>query len=340
MKHALAAISAGAFLIGCATMDDASSMRADPPGEVEFDPESVPYVYDPGDYDTAWEHYQARLAEAGGGDQHTDRTIPDWSGVWQNAPGSGFSLRPGEEFAGRGFSTVTTMQLTPLFAAEHEMRIRQAEAGNDFDPITWCLPSGFPRWMVEPFLKEFVAAPDRTLLMNEMNNETRRIYTDGRGHISEDYAFPMWFGDSIGFWDGDTLVIHTNNIKSNLLQREQPALSNSAETVEEWTEIRDGVMEVKVTVYDPEALLAPHSAIRYYTTIDDQEGDLRVLHWSCTENQPVVRTPEGGSDFAILPSNENYLDLTDPESWLMFEEARDAGLVDEFEERAASGGDE
>ena len=334
MRHALAALGAGIVLVACSTMEP--SMMAEDNQAPEFDPQAVPYVYDPGDYDTAWEHYQARLAEAGGGTRHTPRSIPDWSGVWENAPGSGFSLRPGEAFLGRGFATETSMKLTPVYAAEHEYRIRRGEEGQDFDPITWCLPAGFPRWLVEPFLKEFLATPDRTLLMNEMNNETRRVYTDGRGHVSDDFAFPLWFGDSIGFWDGDTLVIHTKDLKANLLQREQPALSDKAETVEEWTEIRPGVMEVKLSVYDSEALLEPFHAIRYYTQMDDLDGNLRVNHWSCAENQPVVRNEQGGSSFGVLPGQPGYVDLTDPEEWLAFDEARESGLIDEFEAAAAA----
>jgi hypothetical protein len=338
--HRIAAFAAGAIAACAAFSGPAAAQLGPPPVPAEF--ANLPNTYDPGPYTTAWEHYQARLAEAGGGTQHTAETIPDWSGLWENSPGSFFSLRPGEPFLGRGMATETSLKLTPLYAAEHEMRMRQGEAGQDFDPITWCLPSGFPRWLVEPFLKEFLAMPDRSLLMNEMNNEVRRIYTDGRGHIPDDFAYPMWFGDSIGFWDGPTLVIHTNNIKANLLQREQPALSGKLETVEEWTEIREGLMELKISLYDPEALLEPHHSIRYYSNIDDQDGALRVLHWSCAENQPVVRTAAGGSTFGVLPGEEEQLDLTDPESWLFFDEARAAGLVEEFEARAANGssGDE
>jgi hypothetical protein len=298
-------------------------------------------VHDPGAFDTACDQYQARLAAAGGGTTHTFETIPDWSGIWENAPGTGFSPRPGERFLGRGMATETSMKLTPLYAAEHEQRMRWGEQGRDFDPITWCLPTGFPRWLSEPFIKEYLPTPDRTLLMNEMNNETRRIYTDGRGHVPEEFAYPLWFGDSIGFWDGPTLVIHTNNLKANLYQREQPAHSDKIETVEEWTEIREGLMEVKVSIYDPEALLEPHHLIRYYRTIDDQGGALRMNHWSCAENQPVVRTSDGGSTFGVLPGQEDAPDLTDAETWLAFEEAAEAGLVGEFEQRAANGsGDE
>ena len=80
-----------------------------------------------------------------------------------------------------------------------------------------------PRWIVEPFLKEFVVTPRQTWLINEMQNEIRRVYTDGRDHPSEADAYPLWEGDSIGFWDGDKLVIHTSQMRAGQYQR-SPAL--------------------------------------------------------------------------------------------------------------------
>ncbi len=292
-------------------------------------PPTLETTWDPGQYDSAWAQYQARF-EAAGGESDEDN-LPDWSGIWEQASGQGFyfSLRPGEQMSGRGFATTTTMKLTPRYAAEHEMRIRQGEAGNDFDPLTYCLPAGMPRWLVEPFMREFYPMPDKTLLINEMMNEVRRIYTDGRGHISEDFAYPLWEGDSIGFWDDGTLVIHTNNMKHNLLQREQPAISEEAELYEEWTMLDDGLMQVKASLYDSEALLEPHHFIRWYQKVDDMGGDLRLAQWSCAENQPVVRTAEGGSDFGALPGQDGATDLTDPETWLMFDEAAEEGLIEE-----------
>jgi hypothetical protein len=291
--------------------------------------------WEPGEFDSAWDQYRARY-EAAGSDSD-EENLPDWSGIWEQASGQGFffPLRPGETMNGRGMGTETTMKLTPRYAAEHEMRMRQGEAGNDFDPLTYCLPAGFPRWLVEPFMREFYPMPDKTLLINEMMNEIRRVYTDGRGHIPEDLAYPLWEGDSIGFWDDGTLVIHTTSLKANLLQREQPAISERAEVYEEWTLVEDGTIRVRGSLYDPEALLEPHHFIRWYQKVDDMNGDLRLAFWSCAENQPVVRTAAGGSDFGALPGQENTADLTDAETWLMFDEAEEAGLIAEFEAAAA-----
>jgi hypothetical protein len=335
MKRASAAVLLSISLAACATAGPLQPHLDLALTAENYDPANYSFEWDPGDFATAWDQYQTRLAAAGGGTRHTANTVPDWSGVWESAPGNSFSLKPGEPPIGRGFATQTSMKLTPVYAAEHEMRMRAGEQGEDFDPLTYCLPSGFPRWLVEPFLKQYVAGPDEVLLINEPGNEIRRIYTDGRGHVPDEFAYPLWFGDSIGFWDGDTLVIHTKNIKANLYQREQPAHSDQLETVEEWTEIGEGVMEVKVSLYDPLSLEEPFHFVRYYHTVDDQDGALRIVHWSCEENQPVVRDEQGGSTFGTLPSDESYTDLSNPETWLAFDEAREAGLISQDQQDAA-----
>ena len=197
-KAILSAISAAALaaLAACSDNETAASEADAAPGTPAadtaeasaasdlpaFDRENAPVTWEPGEFATAWDQYQARRAAAQNPGDLDPANAPDWSGIWEQASFQGFyfSLRPGEEFAGRGFATVTTMKLTPRYAAEHEARIRQAEAGADFDPLTWCLPAGHPRWLVEPFMREFFPIQGTTLLINEMQNEVRHIYTDGR----------------------------------------------------------------------------------------------------------------------------------------------------------------
>lgn len=329
----LAALLAGAALatamLGASAVAQPAPQSSSQGGPRVGDPE-LPATFDPGTFATAWEHYEARRAQAAnGGASPAFDDLPDWSGLWENAPGQGFALRPGERPLGRGLGTETTMKLTPAYAAEWEMRMRRADEGKDIDPITWCLPTGFPRWLTSPFLKQFLLTPDMSLLMSEMNNEIRRVYTDGRGHISEDLTYPMWFGDSIGFWDGQTLVVHTNDIKANQYTREQPAHSDELETVEEWTLTPNGWLQVKLSLYDPESLLEPHHSIRYYRPADDFDGDLRFIYWSCAENQLVVQSEATGSDYVDLPGDDTLPDLSDPETWLAFDEAREAGLIEE-----------
>lgn len=266
-----------------------------------------PFVYDPGHYATAEAHYNALKSAAGEAAKPSLEVLPDWTGLWtRNLGAEGFSTRPGEKRTGVGYQTEITMKLTPEYQAKYDQMIADFKAGKgDFDPLTLCLPAGYPRWHVEPFLREFVVRPEQTLLINEQQSEVRRVYTDGRGHLPEDLAYPMWTGDSIGFWRGQTLVIWTNNNKAGIYQRQQPEYSDAVETVEEWTQIEDGVMEVKMTIYDEKALQEPFPLIRYFYRVDDQGGDLRIALWNCNENQNVVRTEAGNSDF-VLPGEEGY----------------------------------
>ena len=66
--------------------------------------------------------------------------------------------------------------------------------------------------------------PDQTYLINEMMNDIRRIYTDGRDHGPKEDRYPLYNGDSIGFWDGDKLVIHTNQLTRRHLSAAQSGL--------------------------------------------------------------------------------------------------------------------
>ena len=76
-----------------------------------------------------------------------------------------------------------------------------------------------------------------------MVNDIRRIYTDGREHIAEADRYPLWNGDSIGFWDGGKLVIHTNSLRSGQYQRTQPEYSEQVETVEIWEKVDDKTLD-------------------------------------------------------------------------------------------------
>ncbi len=302
-----------------------------------FDRANAPTTWEHPPYASAEEQFMARFAAAGS--RSHEESLPDWSGLWENARFQGypFSLRPGEQPTGRGLATETTMRLTPRFAAEYEMRARAAAAGEDFDPLSWCLPAGFPRNLSSIMPREFAPAPGVSFIINEGQNEVRRIYTDGRGHMDPDFAWPMWHGDSIGFWDGDVLVVWTKSLKGNLTGRDQPALSEQLEVYEEWSKAADDVMRVRVTFHDPVALEEPFSFIRYYQKADTRGGLIRATYAACNENQNVVRSATGGSDFGFIPGVDDVLDLSNPETWLMFDEAEESGLVAAFEAAAAAG---
>lgn len=238
--------------------------------------------------------YDHLKAQANGGTAKTWQSLPDWTGVWTREA-SPFFWDPGQTST----EVLPTAKLTPAYERELQERFDKFQQGIDFDPLSECNPAGMPRWMVEPFLREFIVRPEQVWLVNEMMNEIRRVYTDGRDHPGEDDAYPLWEGDSIGFWDGNRLVIHTSQMREGILQRIQPRHSDQVEVVEIWNKTTADTMEVDVWLYDPLAFREPWYARQVYRKLSNDDRSLRIRQWHCGENpnNVVVETDEGGSDF-------------------------------------------
>jgi hypothetical protein len=230
--------------------------------------------------------------------------VPDWTGIWTREA-SPFFWDPDQGSP----TALPTAKLT----AEHERLLRdkldKISRGIEFDPLSNCEPAGMPRWLVEPFLKEFVVTQAQTTLINEMQNEMRRVYTDGRDHPSEADAYPLWEGDSIGFWDGDKLVIHTSQMRAGQYQRIQPFYTEQVEAVEIWQKTDPTTMVVHVWAFDPPALAEPWYTKQVYKQLSNDDLSLRIRYWHCGENQnnAVEQTDTGTSDF----SNFTFTDKDD-----------------------------
>ncbi len=258
----------------------------------------------PKQFQDSYNAYLKMKAAAHGGTHYTRADyakMPDWSGIWTRGAAPG-KHNPGLKFdpdqAGDLAEGKTTAQLTPKFAEAYREKLVQVKKDNEWDQLSDCLPSGFPRWLTEPFLREYTITPTETWLTNEQQSEVRRIYTDGRGHVAEDEAKPLWTGDSIGFWDGDTLVVHTIRVTHGQYQRQNPDYSESTSTLERIRMINPNLIQYDVTVWDPKGLKAPWHVVEYYSRVT--VPDSRIARWSCEQNNNVVRTPSGSSQF-ILP---------------------------------------
>jgi hypothetical protein len=251
-------------------------------------------------YATSWDEYTALKAQAHGGTKMTWAKLPDWTGVWSRQASAGLSFDPRQKSMAE-----TTAVLTPAYKALHEKKVADYKKGIEWDQLSFCLPAGYPRWLTEPFLREFVLRPEESWLINEQLEEIRRIYTDGRGHIDAADAYPMWEGDSVGFWNGDTLVIHTNNLKKGQFQRLQPDYSEKVTTVEQWRKVDANLIQVTVDVYDPESLAKPWHVVMGFERVTTP--DIRIAYWSCEENNNVVKAPDGNTQF-VLPGEKGYKD--------------------------------
>lgn len=247
------------------------------------------------EHETGWELYQHLKERADGGDELTWREVPDWSGVWTREA-STFFFDPDQT----AMDGLPTAKLTPEYEERLIEKLDRIDEGIEYDPLSAGNPAGMPRWLVEPFLREFVPTPGQTWLINEMMNEVRRVYTDGRGHPPPEDQYPLWEGDSIGFWDDDQLVIHTNQLREGQYQRIQPHHSDQVEVVEVWQKTADDTIAVDVWIYDPPALEEPWYTKQIFKKLTDDDKALRVRYWHFNENpnNAVIEDEQGTSDFA------------------------------------------
>jgi len=275
----------------------------------------LPEDLQPGtDFATSTEYYQYLYDHFDGGTEHTYETVPHWEGLWSGAGNPIFReafFVSGAGLFGAG-GTVNPDILTPEYEAATTMRLELAtQYGQQaYDRITTCEPPGYPRWLLEPYVREFVNTPTQSWWLNDLANDTRRIYIGQEHSNIEGTHSPE--GDSIGFWVDDMLITNTVDIYPNDWFRGNPPTSNQLESVEVWTmgQQDDGtpLLTANVTFWDPISLLRP---IQLTYTFRQNTGLMnagyRLRHWEC-EIQNTVLSEDGQTTTLLLPGDPGYVD--------------------------------
>jgi hypothetical protein len=260
-------------------------------------------------FETSQAMYDALKQAAGGGKPiawgQMGEAAYDWSGIYTRTKG-GLHFDPDLPPE----SGPVTAKLTPAGEKVVKGKAEQiTRTGGEYDPISDCRPPGTPRWFTEPFLHEFIVTPSQTWLINEMVNDVRRVYTDGREHTPDADAYPTWNGDSIGFWDGDMLVVHTKHLMSGQYQRGvQPNYSDQTTVVERWRKVDPKTLQADVWVFDPVNLAEPWYTRQSWTQLTNDDKQLRIRYWDCRENpnNAIITTDSGTSqfpDFDFVPND-------------------------------------
>ena len=147
-----------------------------------------------------------------------------------------------------------------------------------------------------------------------MSTQVRWVHTDRKGHRPDDQQFPQWLGESIGFWDGPALVIHTNQIRQWNATHSLFEWSDQMTAVERYERVGNEIV-AEVTLYDPVAFLYPLHA-RFRLT-RDRSND-RMVYSTCTDtNGPssnIYARPDGVLDERV-PGDPGYWDPNDPRPW-------------------------
>ncbi len=140
-----------------------------------------------------------------------------------------------------------------------------------FTPGSSCMPAGVPSFMSYggPNPLYFLQTPKEVWMIVSTNQQVRRVYMDVP-HSSN--PKPSWYGESVGHYDGDTLVIDTvgQNDKSFVDVYRTPHSAN-LHVVERWRLVDGGkMMESTFTVDDPDAFYQPWSGMRRYRRVQEQ----------------------------------------------------------------------
>jgi hypothetical protein len=142
------------------------------------------------------------------------------------------------------------------------------------DPHNYCMPDVVPRQAPFPFRIFFNytnKTPTHAVIVYEGNiHSFRQIFMDGRKH--PDYLDPTWYGHSIGHWEKDTLVIDTIGFNDvSWYDGRGTPHSEKLHTIERFTRLDKGRMELKVTIDDPVMYTKPiEVTINVTTTIGDE----------------------------------------------------------------------
>ena len=103
---------------------------------------------------------------------------------------------------------------------------------------------------------EIVQGQGYVAIVQEMIHDTRIIPTDGRPHAPSEIK--RWMGDSVGHWEGDTLVVETVNYNPLVVIQGAP-VSDAAKVTERFTRIDPETITYQFTVDDPKTWTKPFS---------------------------------------------------------------------------------
>jgi hypothetical protein len=146
------------------------------------------------------------------------------------------------------------------------------------DPVNKCLPMGVPRLSTYP--QKFVQTPSQIIILDEGDIHTFRIvYLNGRQHPAE--VNPTWYGDSVGRWDGDTLVVDTVGFNDRTwLDAAGHPHTDQLHVTERYKRPEMNTLLREVTVEDPGAYTKPFTLEGSFKLLSNREIRERYCYTS------------------------------------------------------------
>jgi len=172
--------------------------------------------------------------------------------------------------------------LQPWAAALLEKRIEDAESGQIFaTTLSQCLPSGVPAMMFYPGLPiQILETEGQVTMLNEQFTNWRIVRLNSKHDEDPD---PGFFGDSVGHWEGDTLVVDTIGLTTRTAL-DQPGMphSDALHVVERYRRTGENTLELKVTIDDPKVFTSTWTAVTHFELAP---ADRRIEEYICENNR-------------------------------------------------------
>lgn len=250
-------------------------------------------ILSPYPYKTAKEHYAALLAAAkakGGPTVYTKATTPDWDGYYQR---DNMADTGSQWIWGTNISAPTVLSLlTPEYQKRMVQLIYHEAVTNAPQwSASFCYPEGFIRWWANPSQAGNFQLTMTPWMMQTISgiadNFLRQTMIGKETHVQR---VPQWYGETIGFWDGTTLITHTANIQGWTLTHSMFETSNRLETVETWKPALDATgkfigLDHETIFYDPEAFVAPvRASYRFARRATMDDPTRRYSYVECLSN--------------------------------------------------------
>jgi hypothetical protein len=158
------------------------------------------------------------------------------------------------------------------------------------DPTSNCWYGGVPRIMQSPYPAQFVQSRDFLVILFEDMKTWRAIPLNGRPHY--DRIEPAFLGDSVGHWEGDTLVVDTTKLKDDpwtWLDTAGHQHSDVLHVIERF-ERRSDSIAYQYTLDDPKMFTRPWTlSLRVLMPVKPIPGLPELIEYSCNENNKDVR---------------------------------------------------
>ena len=173
-----------------------------------------------------------------------------------------------------------------------DLRKQRLDVKAKDNPDANCMPMGFLQFHQQPQPRLMIQTPKMIIIEYEANYGIRHIYLDGRKLPPQGEPQPWWYGYSVGRWEGDTLVVETNNLRGaedgpfdGWLDVNGSPYSQQAKFTERFRRLDYSHLQIDMTLDDPKAYTKPWTVRVDQRVVPDGE----LIEFVCNENQQFRR---------------------------------------------------